>query len=124
MAALDRPSEARSKIDAIIRGPYMDHHVAYSLGATFAQLRRSDEAVTWLRTAIDEGFPCYPWFVQDPMLDPIRTNDSYRGLMRELEARFAATRARYGARQVTGFTPSAAHVSGLPFSPSPPGAPF
>ncbi len=76
----------------------MDHHVAYSLGAAFAQLRRSDEAVTWLRTAIDEGFPCYSWFAQDPMLEPIRGNDSYRALMRDLEARFEATRLRYGAR--------------------------
>jgi TolB-like protein/DNA-binding winged helix-turn-helix (wHTH) protein/Tfp pilus assembly protein PilF len=98
LAALGQTAAAQSVTDQIIRGPYMDHHVAYSLGAAFAQLGRKGEAVTWLRTAIDEGFPCYPWFMQDPMLEPIREDEDYRNLMRDLQGRFETARSRYGAR--------------------------
>lgn len=46
-------------------------------------------------TAFDDGFPCYPWFEQDPMLEPIRTDARYQNLMRELRVQFEATRSRY-----------------------------
>ena len=52
MADLDRSDEAQAAIDQMIEGPYMDHHVAYSLGAAFAQLRRPAEAVRWLRHGV------------------------------------------------------------------------
>ena len=98
MAGLDRSVEAQAAIDQLIRGPYMDHHVGYSLGAAFAQLRRPAEAVRWLRHAFDDGFPCYPWFEGDPMLEPIRGDAGYKHLMRDLRVQFEATRARYDTR--------------------------
>ena len=76
----------------------MDHHVAYSLGAAFAQLRRPAEAVRWLGTAFSDGFPCYPWFERDPMLEPIRGDAGFQSLMRDLQQRFATVQARYEAR--------------------------
>ena len=98
LAALGKTANASAITDQLIRGPYMDHHVAYSLGAAFAQLHRPDEALRWLRAAFDDGFPCYPWFEQDPMLEPIRGDERFANLMREFRVRFDTTRSRYERR--------------------------
>jgi hypothetical protein len=50
----------------------MDHHVAYSTVVAYAQLGQLEEALRWLSRAVDSGFPCYPWFEQDPLLEPLR----------------------------------------------------
>ena len=73
----------------------MDHHVAYSLGAAFAQLGRASDAVRWLRSAADDGFACCPWFAADPLLEPIRQDPGYEQLLKELRDRFDAARSRY-----------------------------
>ncbi len=95
---MGRGDEARATIERIIDGRYMDHHVAYNLGAAFAQLGRPAEAVKWLGTAISEGFPCYPWFERDPLLDPIRGDAGFQSLMRDLQQRFATAQSRYEGR--------------------------
>ena len=59
----------------------MDHHVAASLGAAWAQLGDARASVTWLQKAADTGFPCYPWFARDPLLDPIRRDPAFVALM-------------------------------------------
>ena len=53
LASTNRQSEAAELIDAVLGGPYMDHHVAYALGAGYAQLRRTEKAMTWLEKAAD-----------------------------------------------------------------------
>jgi DNA-binding winged helix-turn-helix (wHTH) protein/TolB-like protein len=94
--AADGQHETAERIAAVVQtSRSMDHHVAYSLGATFAQLGRPHDAVRWLQAAIDDGFPCYPWFVSDPLLTPLRDDARYQSLMAELRRRFEATRARY-----------------------------
>jgi DNA-binding SARP family transcriptional activator/Tfp pilus assembly protein PilF len=74
----------------------VDHHVAYSLGAAHAQLRQPQEAVRWLHIAAHTGFPCYPWFARDPLLDPIRGDPAFLALLAELRASWQRERGRYG----------------------------
>jgi tetratricopeptide (TPR) repeat protein len=76
--------QARARIASIVGGSYMDHHVAYSLGAAYAQLRDADAGVTWLQRAADTGFSCYPWFARDPLLDPIRSHSPFSTLLDRL----------------------------------------
>jgi DNA-binding winged helix-turn-helix (wHTH) protein/TolB-like protein len=83
-AALGMQREARERIRSIVRGAYMDHHVAYSLGAAYAQLGNLEESLTWLQRAIDSGFPCYPWFERDTLLDPIRRKPGFVQLLGRL----------------------------------------
>jgi len=85
-------TEARARALAIERGPYMDHHVAYSLGAAWAQLGDPTAGIRWLKQAADTGFPCYPWFARDPLLEPLRRESAYKELMARLEAQRAALR--------------------------------
>ena len=80
MAAQGEPAQARLLIDRILKGEYRDHHVAYSLGAAYAQLGDYPAADRWLRTAADTGFPCLPFFERDPLLEPFRRRVEYKNL--------------------------------------------
>ena len=79
----------------VIGNGYMDHHVAYSLGAAYAQLGRLEEARTWLERAATSGFPCYPWYVSDPLLEPFRRDSSSREFLARLRAEWNAAKTRY-----------------------------
>ena len=59
-AAAGDHASARARVLAIAAGPYMDHHVAYSLGAAWAQLGDVGASVKWLQRASDTGFPVIP----------------------------------------------------------------
>ena len=74
---------------------YMDHHVAYSLGAAYAQLGQPGQAVAWLRKAADSGFPCYPWYAGDPLLQPIHADPAFGRLLSDLQDQLQLARTRY-----------------------------
>jgi serine/threonine protein kinase/tetratricopeptide (TPR) repeat protein len=48
------------------------HHAAYWIACAYAQMKQVTEAVDWLQKASENGFPCYPLFLQDPNLNPLR----------------------------------------------------
>ena len=60
LAARHANAEARALVKTILDSGYMDHHIAYSLGATYAQLGELTEANVGLEAA-RIGLPCYPW---------------------------------------------------------------
>lgn len=74
----------------------LDHHVYYSLGATFAQLGNAAEAIRWLERAAASGFSCGTWFAKDPLLAPVRDEGGYRKIQADIERRVAEFRATYG----------------------------
>ena len=94
-AAAGDPAAARARVIAIEAGPYMDHHVAYSLGAAWAQLGDAAASVKWLQQAADTGFPCFPWLLRDPLLDPIRSDPRFTTLLDRLRQRYEQDVARY-----------------------------
>jgi len=57
------------------------HHTAHNIAATYAALQEPDEAVNWIETAADDGFPCYPCFARDPNLDSLREYSRFVDLM-------------------------------------------
>ena len=94
-AASGARDAARARATAIERGPYMDHHVAYSLGAAWAQLGDAAAAVKWLDAAADTGLPCFPWVLRDPLLDPVRKAPEFVALLERLRQRNEQDAARY-----------------------------
>jgi TolB-like protein/tetratricopeptide (TPR) repeat protein len=96
LAANGRRDEAERTIRAVLDSGYMDHHVAYALGAAYAQLGRPADAVKWLRSAADTGFSSYPWMQRDTLLDPIRSDSAFQGLLTVLRADYDRARALYG----------------------------
>jgi DNA-binding winged helix-turn-helix (wHTH) protein/TolB-like protein len=96
----DRQRAARLA-EGVEAQPYRDHHVLYSLGATYAGLGDRAAAVRWLREAVLQGFPCYPWYQHDPLLKPLHGTPEFNALLEEtkaasdrIAARFVAERAR------------------------------
>ncbi len=97
-AAAGAREAARARARAVEQGPYMDHHVAYSLGAAWAQLGDPAAAVSWLERAAGTGWPCFPWVLRDPMLDPVRRSPEFAGLLARLRHRYEEDALRYRIR--------------------------
>jgi eukaryotic-like serine/threonine-protein kinase len=94
-AARGDRARAAALTRAVIESGYVDHHVAYGLGAAYAQLGKMQEAREWLARAVETGFPCYPWYQRDPLLEPVRQDPEGRRFMERLRERWEAARARY-----------------------------
>jgi tetratricopeptide (TPR) repeat protein len=69
------------------------HHTAYNIAATYAALGAADDAVTWLETAADDGFPCYTYFERDPNLDSLRRHPRFVALMSVIQRQWGRFRA-------------------------------
>ena len=94
-AAVGRHDAARTIVSRILAQTYRDHHIAYSLATTHAQLGQMGDAARWLTEAANTGFPCYPWFVRDPLLEPFRHSPQFRQIEPELRRTFDALSMRY-----------------------------
>lgn len=95
LAARGSRKEAEELLRTVIAGGYSDHHVAYSVGAAYAQLGQPTEAKLWLRKAADTGFPCYPWYARDPLLQPLGSDPEFRRFMDVLEKTWESAKARH-----------------------------
>lgn len=93
LAAQGDSPAARTYVDRILKAEYRDHHVAYSLGAAYAQLGDFKESQRWLRTAADTGFPCLPWFERDPLLEPLRRLPEFSTLLEYVRTRRESSRS-------------------------------
>lgn len=86
LGATHRVAETQALADRTASG-YIDHHVAYSLGVAYGQLGDHAKAVQWLTRAVETGFPCYPFFQTDPLLEPVRGDAAFRALVDDLRRR-------------------------------------
>lgn len=87
LAARGETAGAEQLLRVVTSSAYMDHHVAYSVGVAQARLGQSTESVRWLRRAAETGFPCYPFFAGDPLLEPMRTEPEFVDLLEQLRQR-------------------------------------
>jgi len=95
LAARGEAAEARQLIDSILAASYRDHHVEYSLGAAYAQLDQFGEAIKWLNESRKDGFPCYPWFLRDPLLSKLREHQEFQLFLDDLRQTWQTTKDQY-----------------------------
>jgi tetratricopeptide (TPR) repeat protein len=91
LAKAGRASEAEDAIQHAVevgQGFGHFHHTAYNIASAYALLNRPDDAVKWLNVAADDGFPCYPYFQSDSMLDNVRNNPAFLNFMAKLEGQW------------------------------------
>jgi len=69
------------------------HHAAYNIAAAYALLHKPDQAVKWLQTAADDGFPCYPLFENDANLNSLRKDDRFIAFMKTLRKQWERYKA-------------------------------
>jgi serine/threonine protein kinase/Flp pilus assembly protein TadD len=87
-ASAGQKREAEEKIKlAIERGKGFGHfhHTAYHIACTYALMNNRDEAIKWLESAADDGFPCYVLFERDHNLDNLRQHERFQALMVKLK---------------------------------------
>jgi eukaryotic-like serine/threonine-protein kinase len=97
LAAVGRKAEAQQLVDTLASTTYRDHHLAYSLGAAYAQLGNPAEAMRWLRKAVDEGFVCYPWYARDKLLKPLAADPAFQHMMQQMQRKWEENKRRYGS---------------------------
>jgi TolB-like protein/Tfp pilus assembly protein PilF/predicted Ser/Thr protein kinase len=95
LAARGERTRAQELLRAAMARPSFEHHAAYSAGATYAQLGQPAEAVRWLRRSRDTGWLCYPWYINDPLLRPLKQVAEFREFIEEFRKSWEAARARY-----------------------------
>ena len=57
------------------------HHTTYNIASAYALLNKPEEAVKWLQVTADDGFPCYPLFVNDANLNSLRKDERFIAFM-------------------------------------------
>ena len=77
LAARGARRESLSLVKDVLGRAYQDHHVAYSLGATYAGLGLTQEAFRWIRQAADTGLLCSDWYLNDPLLGSLRKDPAF-----------------------------------------------
>ena len=95
LAARKEKQRAEKLLNEVLAGSYQDHHVHYSVGAAYAQIGDRVKARQWLARAIATGFPCYPWFQRDQLLQPMQADAEYERMLTELKKSWEATKAKY-----------------------------
>ena len=95
LASAGRRREANAILGRLLANPADDHHVRYRIATTYAQLGKAGEAARWLRQSAETGFPCYPWFIRDTLLDPVRLDPLFQTLMAEQQHAWALRQALY-----------------------------
>ena len=71
------------------------HHITYNIACIYALAGKSDEAVKWLRTTAETGFPNYPTMVRDPHLDRIRKDPKFIQFLDELRPQWEAYKREF-----------------------------
>jgi DNA-binding winged helix-turn-helix (wHTH) protein/Tfp pilus assembly protein PilF len=64
------------------------HHTAYNIASAYAVMNMPAEAVRWLDSAAENGFPNYPYFASDPNLERIRGDQLFIDFMAKLRPRW------------------------------------
>ena len=95
LAARGAKRDSLALVNDVLSRTYQDHHVAYSLGATYAGLGQSEEALRWIRQAADTGLLCSAWYLNDPLLAPLRKDPAFAAFIGGVEARAALIGIEY-----------------------------
>ena len=95
-AGQQRLAEEKIKL-AIERGKGFGHfhHTAYHIALAYALMNRPDEAITWLESAANDGFPCYVLFETDHNLDNLRQQERFKSLMTKWKQQWEYYKTEY-----------------------------
>jgi tetratricopeptide (TPR) repeat protein len=65
-------------------------YLALYLADGYALIGRRDDALRWLRGAVQQGFINYPFLTRDPFLESLRGEAEFQALMQHVERRWRA----------------------------------
>ena len=77
------------------------HHLTYGAVRVYALGGDAEQATRWLQETIRWGFPCYPLFAEDHMLDPVRKSPQFQRVLAELRAEWERYRQELDCSKLT-----------------------
>ena len=90
----DTGLESVRKLDE--SGP-MDSAVLFLIAESYATLEDSKNSLRVLRQAVEGGFFCYPFFLTDPFLDPVRDDPEFQKILALAKEKHEAFKQKYYA---------------------------
>jgi serine/threonine protein kinase/tetratricopeptide (TPR) repeat protein len=90
-ASEGQTDKAEEKINlAIKRGKGFGHfhHTAYQIACAYALMDKHEQAIRWLESAAEDGFPCYPLFEQDKNLNNLRQDPRFVAFLEKIKKRW------------------------------------
>jgi TolB-like protein len=72
------------------------HHATIGIAVIYALEGKSAEAVKWLKTTADSGYPCYPRFEKEAYFDRIRQTPEFVQFMSQLKTEFDSYKSEFG----------------------------
>ena len=85
LSALGFSDEARAQLtDEVTKTADTDHDVAYWLASAYALEGERDQALKWLRRAVELGNENKPWFRRDKNWDSLRSDPGYQTIVGSL----------------------------------------
>jgi len=85
LSALGFNEEARAQLtDEVIKTANTDHDVAYWLASAYAMEGERDQALKWLRRAIELGNENRPWFERDKNWESLRSDQEYQRILNSI----------------------------------------
>ena len=97
-ASAGREAEAEEKIRLAIKegsGFGHFHHTAYHIACAYALMNKHDEAMKWLKSAAEDGFPCYPLFEKDNGLNNLRQDPQFQSFMADIKKGWENYKSRF-----------------------------
>ncbi len=86
-----RHAEARAATERVLamaeKNRYY-HHLTYGAARVYALGGDAEQAARWLQETIRWGFPCYPLFAEDHMLDPVRKSPEFQRVLADLRGQW------------------------------------
>jgi DNA-binding winged helix-turn-helix (wHTH) protein/tetratricopeptide (TPR) repeat protein len=64
------------------------HHTYYQIAGTLALMGHRETAFEWLERSVATGFACWPFFLKDPSLAPLRGMSQFELLVSSLQAKY------------------------------------
>ncbi len=90
LSALGFSEEARAQLtDEVKKTADTDHDVAYWLASAYAMEGERDEALKWLRRAIELGNENKPWLERDTNWDSLRDDPEYQEIIGSIHTPFS-----------------------------------
>jgi TolB-like protein len=84
---------------------FPDPEGQYYMGRCYAHVGEADRALAMLASAVDHGFFCYPFYMSDPWLDPLRGDARFNAIVHRVDARSRDARRAFddhpGSRVLT-----------------------
>ena len=85
LSALGFSEEARAQLtDEVIKTANTDHDIAYWLASAYAMEGERDQALQWLRRAIELGNENRPWFERDRNWESLRDDQEYQRILESI----------------------------------------